>query len=445
MPAASDARKLSEEVSRAAEEYLTACISPGPAVLIVDDVQWFDDSTRELVRRLTASASTPLLVVMTGRPEASAPTAAEVIEVGPLSASDSDALLEELGTRVLDDDARAALLARGDGVPLYLEELARAATEAPDAEPWPGDEPGRAPPSLPGHPESTVPNVLYELLVALLYATPGIAPVAAAAATIGRDVDHALLAEVMDVSETDLAPAIETLLEERVLEQDTATRSRFRHELLRDVAYELQPPSQRRRLHARVGNALVRKHLGNDVVDWALVANHFERAGKRAAAADAFEHSADEARRRGALDEARSHLAKAIESIEGLPSGAARDRREVRAAPPAGLPRRVHGGQREHQRGHGLRALPEPRRDRRRRRGDVPDAHRRLGVLRRPGRARPRPPGPHHPPTGADRCARLLDAVQHRRLRHARLVRRELRSGGGAARGGRVGGPPRRP
>ncbi len=165
--------------------------------------------------------------------------------------------------------------------------------------------------------------------MARLYATPDVAPVAAAAATIGHDIDHALLAEVIDITEVDLEPAIQTLLDEHVLERDARHRSHFRNDLLRDVAYELQPPSQRRQLHARVGDALVRRHAGSDVVDWALVANHFERAGQRAAAAHAFEQSADEARRRGALDEARSNLTKAIESIEALPAGSLRHQREV--------------------------------------------------------------------------------------------------------------------
>ncbi|MGZ4734581.1 MAG: adenylate/guanylate cyclase domain-containing protein [Acidimicrobiia bacterium] len=328
--AASDARKLHEDVSKAAEEYLTACLAPGPSVLIADDLQWLDESTRTLLSRIAARAPTPLLVIMTARPVESPPSAVDVFDIGPLSAADSQALLDALGTRALADDERAALIERGDGVPLYLEELARAARGRREPEAASGEiaDAGMSH-ARAASVDGGVPDLLYELLVALLYARPDVAPVAAAAATIGRDIDHALLAEVLDLSEAELEPAIETLLEERVLEQDTANRSHFRHELLREVAYELQPPSQQRQLHARVGDALVRRHEGNDVVDWALVANHFERARKRAAAADAYEQSADEARRRGALDEARSNLGKAIESIEGLPAGGARDRREV--------------------------------------------------------------------------------------------------------------------
>jgi hypothetical protein len=185
-----------------------------------------------------------------------------------------------------------------------------------------------ADPAAPGA-NGAVPDLLYELFVARLYATPTVAPIAGAAATIGREVDHALLADVVDMSGTDLARALESLYTEQVLEPDGASRSRFRHELLREVAYELQPPTKRRQLHGRVGDALVRRHAATDIVDWRLVADHFERGGRSAAAADAFEHAADDARRRGALDEARASLTKAVENVDGLAAGAARDRREV--------------------------------------------------------------------------------------------------------------------
>jgi class 3 adenylate cyclase len=326
-PAESDARKLHEEVSGAAEEYVTACLAPGPAVLVADDVQWFDESTRALLQRVTAHTPTPLLVVMTARPEAKVPAGVEVLEIGPLSPLESRVLLDVLGAGTGDLDAAElrVLVERGDGVPLYLEELARAAV----ATLLERDADGDASPASPGAAHGPVPDVLYELLVALLDARPEVTPVAAAAATIGHELDHALLAEVLEISEAELAPSIQVLLDEQILALDSADRSRFRHGLLRDVAYELQPPSQRRQLHARIGDALVRRHAANEVVDWAIVAHHFEQAGRRKAAAEAYEHAADDARRRGALDEARRDLGTAIESIEGLPPGPARDLREV--------------------------------------------------------------------------------------------------------------------
>jgi class 3 adenylate cyclase/tetratricopeptide (TPR) repeat protein len=329
-PAHADGRKLHEDVSQAAIEYVEACLGASPALLIVEDIQWYDESSRSVLDRVAARLGTRRLVVFTGRPDAAPPNRAEVFEIGPLSAVESHWLLEEIGPAGLDDDLRGNLVDRSDGVPLYLEELAHAATEGGSNRGAASDRSaGNAGPRGADTDRSTVPDVLYEVLVARLYATPDAAPVAAAAATIGREIDHALLRDVLDMSEAELEHAIRTLLAEHVLERDGPAQSRFRHELLRDVAYELQPPSKRRQLHARLGDALVRRRADTGVVDWALAANHFERAEMRDAASDALEHAADEARQRGALTEAITNLTRAIESIEGVRACEARDRREV--------------------------------------------------------------------------------------------------------------------
>ncbi len=319
-PARSAGRKLAEEISHGAISYVAACLDGGPALLLAEDLQWYDESTRALLDRLIGRLGASLLVVLTGRPDVSPPTRAEVVEVAPLSADESQALLDAIGLEQLDPDHRRALVTRGDGVPLYLEELARATADSPA---------GGATPSRTDGDGAAVPDLLYELLVARLYATPAAAPVAAAAATIGTEIDHALLAEIVDIPFQELQRAIEVLHTEQVLERQGGQHSRFRHDLLRDVAYELQPPSKRYQLHARIGDILMRRRTENDVADWALIANHFEQAGRRAAAADAFEHAAAQARQRGAFDEAKSNLTKAIESIEGLPASVGRDRREV--------------------------------------------------------------------------------------------------------------------
>jgi class 3 adenylate cyclase/tetratricopeptide (TPR) repeat protein len=329
-PAPSDGRKLHEDISHGAIEYVTACLGAAPALLVADDVHWYDDSTRALLDRLIGRLGARLLVVLTGRPETPSPSRAETIDVGPLSAAESEALLDATGLETLSDNERATVVARSDGVPLYLEELARATADAHQRDAPVSDTSVARPSADASAPDAgTVPDLLYELLVARLYATPGVAPFAAAAATIGREVDHSLLAEVVDLAEVELERAVEILIAEQVVEPEGPSRSRFRHELLREIAYDLQPPSKRRQLHARIGDALVGRHAATNVTDWAIVANHFEQAGKGAAAADAFEHAAEEARQRGSLAEARSNLTKAVENIEGLQPSGARDRREV--------------------------------------------------------------------------------------------------------------------
>src|SRR4029453_7333622 len=76
---------------------------------------------------------------------------------------------------------------------------------------------------------------------------------------LGRDIDHQVLAQVVDVSEVDLEAALEGMLGGLILERVPGGDRcyRFRHQLLRSVAYELQPETERRGVHGRVADALV--------------------------------------------------------------------------------------------------------------------------------------------------------------------------------------------
>src|SRR5271166_1758506 len=97
-------------------------------------------------------------------------------------------------------------------------------------------------------------------------------------------------------------------------------------ELLREVAAEFAPPSVARGLHARVADATVER--GGDEADWPLVGAHYEQGERPAAAVSAYRTAAAQARRRGALTEARVHLTKALDQLRGIPAGSERDRLE---------------------------------------------------------------------------------------------------------------------
>ena len=103
---------------------------------------------------------------------------------------------------------------------------------------------------------------------------------------------------------------------------------RFRHELLREVAAELAPPSLRRDLHARAARALVDAAAAVEP-DWRVVAGHFEQARHYDEAVEAYQKASVNARRRGALQEALACLTKALSQLTRCTAGSARDRREI--------------------------------------------------------------------------------------------------------------------
>ena len=260
-------------------------------------------STLEVLGSLLDAAGGRLLVVITGRPGGWLPAGwpVKVFDLTPLTDEQTDALITALDPTVTADE-RAAVAGRCDGVPFYIEQVVAGLTE------------------------TGVPEALYEPLFARLRASANVVPVVEAAAVIGRQMDRGLLCSVVDLSERRGRRRHRRARGALVLEPWGTDGWRFRHELLREVAAELAPPSVRRGLHAKVADALV--GVGGDP-DWRLVAGHYERAERFDEAASAYQQASAAARRRGALAEARTYLSLALAQLDRATPGPDRDRREM--------------------------------------------------------------------------------------------------------------------
>jgi class 3 adenylate cyclase len=302
---AAEGRKLYELIAQAVQTYLLACTGGDPALVVAEDVHWFDPSTRETLGALLNSGQGRVLVAITGRPGdwLSADWAHTVFDLAPLTDEQTDALITALDP-ALNDDERAAVAERCDGVPFYIEQVVN------------------------GVDQTGVPETLYEPLFARLRASPKVVPVVEAAAVIGRQVDRGLLCSVIDLSDDEVDDVIAELEDALVLEQWGTDTWRFRHELLREVAGELAPPSVRRGLHAKVADALIGEVAGAEP-DWQLVAGHYQHAERFGEAASAYERAATDARLRGALAEARAYLTRALAQLDHASPGPDRDRFEL--------------------------------------------------------------------------------------------------------------------
>ena len=245
------------------------------------------------------------------------PTARIALE--PLTEDEVGVLIDELdpSANVSRDD----LIARCDGVPLFLEELVRSALIVHDDE-VAGVAAGRV-----GH---AVPDALYDSLLARLDRRDGCRTVAAAGAVVGRTFDRASLVAALGDAAIDLDATLARLRDDGVIEAVRGSDEvhRFRHVLVRDVAYELLPASVRRAAHGRVAEVL-RAGVTDDNADWVLLASHFEQAGRPLEAVDCYEHAADQARRLGELALTVDRLGHAIELVRTVPLQSTRDVREI--------------------------------------------------------------------------------------------------------------------
>ncbi len=324
-PLPAEGRKLHQLICGAVTRYLLACVGAGPGLLIADDLQWFDPSTLDVLGALLESADGRLLVVLTGRSTDWLPRhwPVKVFDLAPLTDEQTDALVSALQPDLTAAE-RAVVRDRCDGIPFFIEQVVAGLGVVPDdAELGPRVDAAFGPP---------VPDALYEPLFARLRASADVVPVVEAAAIIGRHVDHTLLASVCALDEASLDDAIDELEDAQVLEPWGSHGWRFRHELLREVAAEMAPPSVRNALHARVADALI-----DGDPDWSVVAAHYERAERFADAAQAYQKASTDARRRGALAEAHAYLANALAQLRCEPAGTERDGREMSARLRRGL------------------------------------------------------------------------------------------------------------
>ncbi|OBG59601.1 adenylate/guanylate cyclase domain-containing protein [Mycobacterium sp. E3339] len=308
--AALEGRTLYESIGVTVLQYVLACLGRHAGLVIAEDVHWFDASTAELLNSLLAGADGRLLVVVTGRDGDWLQTdwPAEVFDLPPLTDEQSEALIAALNPAVTRAQ-RAEVVERCDGVPFYIEhvvsELDGAGTD------------------------SGVPEALYEPLFARLHhSRPDVVPVVEAAAVIGRAGDLPMLRAVVGRDAEDVDDIVTELVQARVLERRGDDGWRFRHELLREVAAELAPPSLGRDLHARAARALV-SAAADAEPDWPVVASHFEQAHHYEEAVEAYHMASANARRRGALQEAVVCLTDALTQLDNCPANPDRDRKEI--------------------------------------------------------------------------------------------------------------------
>ena len=227
-----DPRFRRERTVEVVVELLTTLVSE-PTVLTFEDVQWMDDPSAAVVTALAAVvASRPWLLVVTRKDEPGGPALAggggRRIDVDPLDDEAASALVvAATADAPLPPERRAAIVARAGGNPLFLEELV--AVGGGDAE-------------LPSSLEAVVALQVDQL-------APGPGRLLRVASVLGTSFDPALLRRV--AGDADLSGLGDHLVEE------PDGRLRFRHRLLRDVAYGLLPFGRRRELHGLAADALL--------------------------------------------------------------------------------------------------------------------------------------------------------------------------------------------
>jgi class 3 adenylate cyclase/tetratricopeptide (TPR) repeat protein len=289
----------------------------GPTLITVEDSHWLDAASSELLLALlTQVEARPWAVIVTRRPvegglDLSEAPGATTLALEPL---DRPALLEladELdAAKGLPPGVHAQLVDRCGGNPLFLGELVSAALTATAS--------GRQLDELPDTIEAAVGATIDTL-------APADRTLLRHAAVLGGVVPLGVLAGMIDLGTADLRDGLRRLGHFLVPQGDSA---RFRHILLRDVAYEGLSYRVRRRLHERAGTIL--EASAPDPERMAeLLAIHFHRAGRFAESWRYARVAADRALRNGASTEAVGFFETALDAARRLESVGSLERAAV--------------------------------------------------------------------------------------------------------------------
>ncbi|MDQ4069943.1 MAG: AAA family ATPase [Actinomycetota bacterium] len=300
-----------------------------PVVLVLDDLQWADVESLELLTSMAGRlADAPLLVVVTVR---ELEVGRNDLVVGTLAALTRTTGARRLLLRGLPSEATDALVARtaGGGVD---PDVVRAIHDRAEGNPFFTTELARLLASGQGLPEADVPSGVRDVVRRRLALLPErTAELLTVAAVIGRDVDLGLLAAAsgrdLDTCLDDLELAILHRLLVSVPDQPGVHR--FAHALMREVVVDDISSLRRARLHLRVADAL------GDVDDNAeIIAEHLWQAvpiGVAGRAAAALERAAGVAIRRFAYTTAEELLERAVQLRRTAGSDGAGQEAELRA------------------------------------------------------------------------------------------------------------------
>ena len=305
------------QIRQATTELLTDLLlgQPGraePKVCLVEDLQWADPSTLELVEYLMVSVMRRnALLLVTRRAEATFawPAPVKELELEPLGEQHARALIERIDEQgLLSSWARDEILQRTDGVPIFVEELTRLLLSKAKAS---GEGAGRL-----------IPETLRDSLAARLDQLGPAKEVVQFAAVLGRNFNYGQLEELWPGSETTLAQELVVLLREDLFVQSGAARAaqfRFRHALIRDAAYDSLLHSRRRALHEQVADSLIAAGEREP----AVIADHLEKARQTEKAASYYQVAALAASKRSAVAEAANLFRNARNLVRNLPASEA--------------------------------------------------------------------------------------------------------------------------
>jgi predicted ATPase len=304
-----------------------------PVLFVMEDLHWIDPTTLELLSLLVDQGPTVrILALWTCRPDFSPPWTGRAhltqLTVNRLPRRQAVEVIRQMAHgKALPLDIVEQIVAKTDGVPLFVEELTKMVLESgllqerEDSYELTGPLPPLA-----------IPATLHDSLMARLDRLATVKSLAQLGATLGREFSYALLQAVSPWDEETLQRGLHQLVEAELLYQrglPPQATYLFKHALIQDTAYQSLLRSTRQHYHQRIAQVLEARFPETVETQPELLAQHYTAASLIIQAIPYWQRAGQRALQRSAHLEAIGHLTKGLEVLATLPDTPARIQQEL--------------------------------------------------------------------------------------------------------------------
>ena len=298
-----------------------------------EDLHWADPSTLEFLTLFLEQLPTArVFSILTFRPEFTPPWGAHSylsqLTLSRLRRTAVEAMVENVTSgKALPVDVVQQIVAKTDGVPLFVEELTKTVVESGLLIEADGHYELRSP-----LPPLAIPSTLQDSLMARLDRLAPVKELAQLGATLGREFSYDLLHAVSPLDESSLQQGLRQLVEVELLYQrglPPQATYLFKHALIQDTAYQSLLKSKRQQYHQQIAQVLEARFSDIKETQPELLAHHYTEAGLIEQAIPYWQRAGQRASQRSAHVEAISHLSKGLDLLKTLPDTPERAQQEL--------------------------------------------------------------------------------------------------------------------
>ena len=314
--------ELNERTIAVLTDLFVGLTRTAPVLALLEDAHWCDPTTLDLIGRLIEKLpSIPFLLVVTFRPDFSLPwrgrsqmTSHGLSRFGRRQVL---AMIDRItGGKSLPPEVTEQIIARTDGVPLFVEELTKAVLESELLHEREGSY-VLAQSITP----FAIPSTLRDSLMARLDRLNLVKEIAQIGAAIGREFSYGVLEAVSTIKGRALQDALDQLIDSELIYARGSVPDSvyvFKHALVQDAAYASMLRGRRQRVHAAIVRALTDIRTNDVEIPPAVLAHHYSEAGLYVQAIRAWLTAAELALSRSAPAEAKLNVNTALSLLPHL-------------------------------------------------------------------------------------------------------------------------------